>query len=1361
MSSLAFQPYDYSRLFQASREDKEAFVESRRKAGFGEAFGAAVNTEWVTSWLGRQLTAASAGNQPDPNYDPTATDEWGFITDGLNPEYWPELANANSRRQALKIRDNYLDVQSSREVLAKAGASGIVATFAAAALDPAVVLASFGSGALIGAAGKTAGVGSRFIRGGLAGVAVDVPAEAYMLSQDPERGLEDVLLTGVASFGLGGLGEIAGHALANRAANRDARAIRSSIRRREALGAASEGNVDPLTAGGAVAASRVNRAPLPSEAKQSPLPDYLNNQLRSIYLKHGFNPGDVAADVAEDGSLKLSTTKAVPESVQTSAQADIDLAYKRAIEDMDIEPVEQGLVSALENEGFDEDEIAALQSDPENWQRMVGNYGNPEPPDVPATPEGILSRWEPGSTGDDPAFRSRARRSFIGWTADKRVAAPVRKLGNMLFTDAVAGAEGGVRRMAADQVARRLHEASMGELNRVVYPSFRKWQKAQGIKPWMGLNNSKWEEFGEQVIRAIELDKLPEDTGIRDIVNEAAVASRKFYSDWLDRAREVGYLDEDTFAHLKENTRYFPRSIDAKRIRRFEAEFKDGGRQAFTELVARAHASAMGDTPEAYDIGEIVIETLGWNFRGQLKNLAESERVDWVTRKFADAGMTRTGDKQADSLLDQITSLAEDPDALYNDLVAPYATAHQFARFYSATARNLGSLSDADKMRLFTGKQLESLRRVLSEEGRLLSDLSDAETAKRIDEIVRAVSESATEGEKGTPSNLRFRSAIDNYYKFNIDHLVDTGQAVRGTSISLNDFLNRNIYHVSDRYARSMSGSVAMKKVMDAMTRNVDGEEIPASVNTKQAFMQRVEAQMVAEGLDPTADKFALAVRNRFEAGVREIMGIPQEPGLLGQGLRQPLRVWRKMLNSVMTGSFGFAAIPETARILAYGGVHNLFNSMPILRAELELAKQGKIKNEILDLGDFLSGVMMSNEYNHLLSAIDPDDYVAHTGSGFWNGAERVAGKMERLGFQASGFFGIDRAGRRLAAAVAVNKYVNDFVRGRPWNPKKLAAAGLSVDDAKRIGDAISDELARSAEYDLARGAADDNAVAAAEMAERLSGRGITGNVSGFKIRPDNIIEAGDTKIRPGAIRVEKSSFGHKVAKFNVDEFEDQAAASLLTQSMSKWMSRVYQESDTGSRILAQTDPTLNLMTHFLDFVIQGWDKHTIYGLQQFKDPEVYQAFLYTSLLGSLTYIAQTYAMKNQRPEDLERAGLGSEFDLKQVFMAGIQRGGQFSVLPNMIDFVGSATGMGVLFDSRSSGLTYASEVPGLESNPSTAYLDTVRRAMSGAGKSLFHGDDFSRDDAFAIFKALPFQRHPVIHNIGQSISNLLPEEQR
>jgi hypothetical protein len=182
----------------ADERESAAAIEASRPGVLGSV-GAAINSEWVSSWAFRQMGGAMI--EPDPNFELTEAKLTRF-GEGLPTSMLNGFQEAVSDDDMMRIRENLLGVAESRRKLADLGWTGTALTIAANVLDPTAIAA----GLLSGGVGVTSKAGrlAAMVRGGLATGAEAAATEAYLATQDPERGLKDVLFAGAGAMVLGG-----------------------------------------------------------------------------------------------------------------------------------------------------------------------------------------------------------------------------------------------------------------------------------------------------------------------------------------------------------------------------------------------------------------------------------------------------------------------------------------------------------------------------------------------------------------------------------------------------------------------------------------------------------------------------------------------------------------------------------------------------------------------------------------------------------------------------------------------------------------------------------------------------------------------------------------------------------------------------------------------------------------------------------------------------------------------------------------------------------------------------------------------------------------------------------------------------
>jgi hypothetical protein len=958
--------------------------------------------------------------------------------------------------------------------------------------------------------------------------------------------------------------------------------------------------------------------------------------------------------------------------------------------------LKESLRAGLVNTGNDPDLIEEALG--ERWEDtkkiLAGGYQRPK---------GDGTGYQPSRASDAPSAFGRVRRSMVSYVTDKKLSPEVRKIGNSLLADPLRKADGSVSAMSADEAQKLLHETKMTELARYIRKPLGDYLGDKNI-PATARTRS---EFFSAAIQEIEKPGSFNNKAIR----EAAERGKTWYKGWLDTMKREGLIDEDTYAGLAKNTNYFPRFLQAQNIRGFIKRWgKDNdaaGRESLRQVFANGFRLAAGVDDGAYRQGKTISDVLGRDYKLSMRQMDSKTRAKHVADLLTDSGadqktVVAASDAARRSIVD-----GEDAWEELDDLMAPYKDHYRTARFYLQTGENLGSLSDADVFRLFNGKQLESLRRILRDQQYDVENLTDANIEAIIARVDDEGKKLLSESERGTAGNLRQRTPLDRYAQMDIE--IPGEGMVR---VSPNDFFDNNFAGASYRYSRAMSAGIVMRKFYDEAGKTLGRGDAP--IRTRQGFMSALEKKLAEDIGAPADNAFAKSVYVRFDAALREIHGIPPTLDHASSEGRLWLRAVRRFANTVRNGSFAFAQLPELGRIVAYNGIWNTINALPALREMHRIAKAGKLSNDVFEFGDYLSGIMGGHEWNDAWSAFDPDDLHNYSQRTWIGRRDSDLQKLERVSFFASGFAHIDRHGRQLAMGATLNKFVNDFTRGRPWNAKKLAQLGLSEDDAAIITASLERELKRGV-----------------------------------------------------ALKREQGFMGQRVAKFRVSEFEDQYAVSRLVEAIASSTNRTIQQSTTGSKLLWQQNPIGQVGFQFWSFAIQGWEKHTLFGFQQLAQggdrAGVIGSYLTGTFLGAVTYVGQTHlnAIGRGDSEEYLNRAMGEDERGMRILMAGIQRGGNLTFLPQLVDMASIALGRDAPFDARASGLTWGGQFPIVQANPAMALATDAARAVSGLGSAWFSGDDYSEQDFQALTRIMPLQNHMAARQLWNSIGAGFGEEER
>ena len=130
-----------------------------------------------------------------PDYDFKFTEEkFKEISQGINPDYWDNFADASSEAQAYQIREKLLQAQDANQKLETLGWKGTGLRVAAALTDPVALIAD---GVTFGVArpfiyANKASRASKYIKSGLVGAGQAGLISAPVLAADPTRDLDEL-----------------------------------------------------------------------------------------------------------------------------------------------------------------------------------------------------------------------------------------------------------------------------------------------------------------------------------------------------------------------------------------------------------------------------------------------------------------------------------------------------------------------------------------------------------------------------------------------------------------------------------------------------------------------------------------------------------------------------------------------------------------------------------------------------------------------------------------------------------------------------------------------------------------------------------------------------------------------------------------------------------------------------------------------------------------------------------------------------------------------------------------------------------------------------------------------------------------
>lgn len=270
-------------------------------------------------------------------------------------------------------------------------------------------------------------------------------------------------------------------------------------------------------------------------------------------------------------------------------------------------------------------------------------------------------------------------------------------------------------------------------------------------------------------------------------------------------------------------------------------------------------------------------------------------------------------------------------------------------------------------------------------------------------------------------------------------------------------------------------------------------------------------------------------------------------------------------------------------------------------------------------------------------------------------------------------------------------------------------------------------------------------------------------------LRPQDGVDIGEQ------LRTHGTWDGDRLVTPNFDRWSDHLAASNLITAIDKWSRRAVHDNDVGNLAKWMTADWARTLLQFRMFHITSFEKQFLQRLQV-RDAKAFGSFITGTFIAATAYAGQQYLASLGRPD--AQKFRDERLSLKAIGLAGVQRGGWASLMPQAFDTVWGATGGDPVFAFRNSGLAGSFLDP--DSNPTMQMAQTALGLTRGVGKSIrdhtpvgrsFLGlstakspvtpHAFDQSDADDLIKLLPFSRALGVSNALQTIRSTLPESHR
>ncbi|QXV74666.1 putative internal virion protein [Rhizobium phage RHEph21] len=527
------------------------------------------------------------------------------------------------------------------------------------------------------------------------------------------------------------------------------------------------------------------------------------------------------------------------------------------------------------------------------------------------------------------------------------------------------------------------------------------------------------------------------------------------------------------------------------------------------------------------------------------------------------------------------------------------------------------------------------------------------------------------EGEASGPARMKARIMLDE------NHFADVMTKRDGVKrVSISDFYVKDPHTAFQLYARNMSGQIAMARIQvkDPTTGQVLINGIKNG-NDWTKLKNQIKSVGEATGANNTLDE------KNLDFLYSAITGTPLKGIDRGSDGATFLRMLRDFNFVRLMGQVGFSQVPEFGRQVSQVGVKTTFQAVPSFRHLIDMARSGKMTDEVAEELDAMGA--FGTDYERTAHYLDTDELGVPVTSGTDSTVQRVAGvvnpklhAMNRFVSMGSGMAPINRVFQKWSARAAAVKFTKMAMFGDKIDAERLRALGLDKKDAEAIFEAINTH------------ATFKGGVKSPSKLQSL----------GIKNWDGNTLSA----------------------------FED--AMFRLNRTM-------ILENDPGQMHRWLAHPMGQMVMQFRTFAMAAHTKALLQGMNLRDGPALF-GLLASSFLGAAVYAGQTHLNLIGRPDKDEQ--LKERLGWGKLALAGFARSSESALIPMAADIGWQFFDDAPLFDTRSSGLK--TTVSSFLGNPTGDLISTGLAGVAGV-TSAIAGDDYSQTDWQNLTRTLPFAR--------------------
>lgn len=470
----------------------------------------------------------------------------------------------------------------------------------------------------------------------------------------------------------------------------------------------------------------------------------------------------------------------------------------------------------------------------------------------------------------------------------------------------------------------------------------------------------------------------------------------------------------------------------------------------------------------------------------------------------------------------------------------------------------------------------------------------------------------------------------------------------------------------------------------------------------KKGFRSDADFNKLIRTVRAEADRFEVNADGdvrRLEFLHKAIMGRPVDDWAgtkLGDGARM-LQTWN--YNRQM-GQVGFAQIAEVGSIGGTLGWRNALSHMRDVRQLITRTKNGEVNSPLINEMEEILGVygddMIANPVT--FRGGDFNAAEASTLQGAVGAFDTALQYTARGVTRVSGFRSINLMLHRVAAAGIGQKFLQMALKPNSANMKRMLSIGLDQPMLDRVLKQVKDHHAS----------------------------------------------------KPNLLT------GRKLTHLNLDQWDDAEALEAFQYAVARWSGKIVQRNFAGEGTMWMSQGWGKILGQFRSFMMTAYSKQLLYNLRM-ADRETFGVFMGSMFFAGMAYYVQTTLNGIGRPDQKEfyRERLAPE----EVAKAAFQRAGFASILPSVIDTVGTWTPLmnePVFRYGRSTGL--ASNI--LLGNPTVDLVNKVYDASSAVMKAPIRSDyDWSQEDQRNLWGTLAFANAIGIRNLNELMLEDLPRQ--